>query len=301
MRDPSPSAGAFFERSGLGAALSALVVAMIAVALPGAPAVRAQATVEPATGNAKVDAELERFRRMLDPRDPFSNPGYLFVDRGAELWARTAGPKSVALATVCDLGLGVGRVDGAYAYLPRYFADADRVLDVEGRLLWCMTRLQGRSADDILKTRFSTPDHTSELEDLTAFVASKSNGHALAAPLHHRREREARALGEAIFYRRQGPWDFSCATCHGEPGKRIRLQQLPYFDDPRQAQDVMRTWPAYRVSQNTLRTMQHRLYDCFWQMRLPAVDYASDVTIALISYLAAKGAGGLIEVPSIKR
>ena len=255
---------------------------------------------KPAAGD-KVDAELDRYRTMLDARDPFANPGYLFVDRGQEAWNQPLGPKAVALAAVCDLGLGVGRVDGAYARLPRYFADADRVLDLEGRLLWCMTARQGRDRSEILKTKFSTPEKTSELEDLTAFVASLSNGKPLAAPLEHPREKAARALGEALFYRRQGPMDFACATCHGEPGRRIRLQTLPAFDVARQAQEVMGSWPAYRVSQNTLRTMQHRLYDCFWQMRLPAVDYASDVTIALTSYLAAKGARGIVTAPGIKR
>lgn len=294
-----------------GGALAATAMAAT-LALAQVPPVQSPASTPPAAAGAadaspaapatdKVDRELERFRGMLDASDPFSNPGYLFVDRGADLWAKLSGPRDVALAASCDLGLGVGKVDGAYARLPRYFPDVGRVLDLEGRLLWCMVNLQGRSMTELIKNRFSTPERTSELEDLTAFVASKSNGQPLAAPLEHVKEKQARALGETIFFRRQGPWDFACATCHGEPGKRIRLQALPAFDVAKEAQAVMRSWPAYRVSQNTLRTMQHRLYDCFWQMRLPAVDYASDVTVALTSYLAAKGAGGIIEAPSIKR
>lgn len=252
-------------------------------------------------GSDKVDSELDRYRGMLGKDDPFSNPGYLNVDRGADLWVKPNGPKAVALSAACDLGKGNGKVDGAYAELPRWFADAGRVLDLEARLLWCMVNLQGRDAAEIVKTKFSTPERTSELEDLTAFIASRSKGMPLAAHLETPQEKAAYALGEAIFYRRQGPWDFSCATCHGDKGRRIRLQALPYFDDPREAQDVMRSWPAYRVSQNALRTMQHRLYDCFWQMRLGPVEYGSDVTIALTTYLAAKGKGGVIDAPSIKR
>ena len=33
-------------------------------------------------------------------------------------------------------------------------------------------------------------------------------------------------MGEYIFYRRSGPQDFSCTICHGQEGKRIRLQDL---------------------------------------------------------------------------
>ena len=40
------------------------------------------------------------------------------------------------------------------------------------------------------------------------------------------------ALGEALFFRRSGPFDFSCATCHAAEGLRIRLQGLPYLADP---------------------------------------------------------------------
>jgi sulfur-oxidizing protein SoxA len=265
----------------------------------------ASAAAGPAAGAAaksapgdQVEKELERYRAMLS--DPFANPGLLFVDRGEQHWTTPAGPKNASLET-CDLGKGPGQLEGAYAELPRHFADAGRVLDLEGRLLWCMETVQGRDAKEVLKTKFSTAEKTSEFEDLTAFVANKSNGQKLAIKLEHPKEKEAYAVGEALFNRRQGPWDFACATCHEYEGKRIRLQNLPTFNDPKQAGAVMGTWPAYRVSQNTVRTMQHRLYDCFWQMRLPAVDYASDVTIALTTYLAKKAEGGVIEAPSIKR
>ena len=29
-------------------------------------------------------------------------------------------------------------------------------------------------------------------------------------------------LGKRAFFFRGGPYDFSCASCHAEPGKRIR-------------------------------------------------------------------------------
>ncbi len=41
------------------------------------------------------------------------------------------------------------------------------------------------------------------------------------------KEKEAVALGEALFVRRSGPFDFACATCHEAKGMRIRLQGLP--------------------------------------------------------------------------
>jgi sulfur-oxidizing protein SoxA len=246
-----------------------------------------------------TEKEIERYRQMLKD-DPWSNPGNLWVDRGEMLWQRAHGPKNASLER-CDLGLGAGMVDGAYAQLPRFFADADRVMDVEARLVWCMDKLQGLDPHETARRAYSNRDRTSELEALVSFVASRSNGLKFALRLDHPKEREAYAVGEALFYRRQGPMDFGCVTCHADDGKRIRLQQLPFFGDAKSAQEVVATWPAYRVSQETVRTMQHRMYDCYWQMRLPELDHGSDVSIALITYLTKRGEGGAINVPSLKR
>ena len=49
------------------------------------------------------------------------------------------------------------------------------------------------------------------------------------------------------------------------------------------------------------RTLQHRLYDCNWQMRLPELKYASDTSIALTTYLHYQGNGAVIRVPGFKR
>ena len=48
-------------------------------------------------------------------------------------------------------------------------------------------------------------------------------------------------------------------------------------------------------------TMQHRIYDCLWQERLPELELGSDVSIALISYLVKQAEGGEIIVPGMKR
>jgi sulfur-oxidizing protein SoxA len=245
------------------------------------------------------EKEIERYREMIS--DPMSNPGFLAVDRGEGLWSEKRGTRNVSLET-CDLGLGAGKLDGAFAKLPRYFADADRVMDLEQRLLWCMRTVQGLDTTDVVARRFSGPGRASDMEDLVAFIANKSTGTKIAIPLSHPKELEMAAVGEAMFYRRGGVNDFSCATCHADEGKRIRLQGLPKFSEPgKQAQDTMGGWPTYRVSQGALRTMQHRLWDCFRQQRWPVPEYGSDGITALTSFLQQQAAGGDINVPSIKR
>jgi L-cysteine S-thiosulfotransferase len=256
--------------------------------------------VVPAVALDETEKELERYRQMLKD-DPWSNPAMLDADRGEALWKDKRGPSNASLEA-CDLGKGPGKVEGAFAELPRYFRDANRVMDLETRLVWCMEKLQGFAHADIVKRPYSKANQAgTELEALTTYVASKSRGLKYNPSLAHAKEKQALAVGEALFFRRQGPMDFSCATCHADTGRRIRLQSLPFLGKPEEARKVIGEWPAYRVSQGTVMTMQHRIADCYWQMRLPLIDYGSDATVALGMYLVNQPKGGEITAPSIKR
>ena len=265
-------------------------IAFVVMFWASSPAVRAQ--------NAS-EKEIEHYRAMIS--DPMSNPGFLAVDRGELLWAEKRGSKNVSLEG-CDLGLGAGKLEGAYAQLPRYFSDADKVMDLEQRLKWCMENIQGLDTRDVVARRFSGPGRGSDMEDLVAYIANKSNGMKIEAQLGHAKEQEMAAVGEALFYRRGGVMDFACATCHAGEGKRIRLQGLPNLSKAgKDAQETMGSWPTYRVSQGALRTMQHRLWDCYRQQRWPVPEYGSDTITALEVYLNKQANGGEITVPSIKR
>ena len=269
------------------------------LALPGL-ALACIAIVAPAFAQDDADKEIERYRRMLKD-DPWANPGMLDVDRGEALWRTARGPKNVSLEG-CDLGKGPGVVKGAFAELPRYFADADRVMDAEARIVWCMEKLQGfERAALVAKPYPSGGQPTKDIGALATYVASQSSGMKLAPRQEHPKEKEALALGEALFFRRSGPMDFACATCHGDQGKRIRLQGLPYLSNPEEARAVVGEWPAYRVSSSHVMTMQHRIYDCFWQMRMPQVELGSEVPVALAMYLARLAEGGEISAPGLKR
>ena len=108
-------------------------------------------------------------------------------------------------------------------------------------------------------------------------------------------------VGKKVFYLRGGPMDFSCASCHGEDNKRIRLQDLPNLTSQPGASMGFGSWPAYRVSSGDLWSMQRRLNDCYRQQRFPYPGYASDVTIALGVYMGVNSQGGASVAPGLKR
>jgi sulfur-oxidizing protein SoxA len=268
------------------------IVVVFSLLLPASGYVAAQ--------DAETEKAIERYRQMLK-EDPWSNPGLLDADRGEALWKTPRGPKNVTLEQ-CDLGKGPGVVEGAFAELPRYFKDADRVMDVETRLLWCMEKLQGFNPADIVKrVHPGGGAPVKELGAIATFVANQSSGKVFAAKLDQPQEKEVVALGEALFNRRSGPMDFSCATCHAAEGLRIRLQGLPFLSEPKAAREVIGEWPAYRVSSTHVMTLQHRMYDCYWQMRMPELQLGSDVSVALISYLVKTAEGGKVAAPGLKR
>jgi sulfur-oxidizing protein SoxA len=280
-------------------ALALCAATAFAVAVPFQPAAAQSkpgaAKAAPAERDA-VTAEFEKFREVLED----ANPAELFEAKGEELWRTRRGPKNASLER-CDLGLGPGVVKGAYVQLPRYFADADAVMDAERRIVHCMVTLQGFSADELAKRPFSTAVATPDPVSLVTFVAGQSRGMKIAAPQKHPKEREAFELGREIFFYRAGSYDFSCASCHGEDGKRIRTQQLPNFTRPDQAIRAYQGWPGYRLTGGVMHTLQWRLWDCFRQQRFPEPGYVSGSLTALLTYLAVTANGQVYKGPGIKR
>ena len=99
-------------------ALSACAAASLAIATPLAVA-------------QDTDPSVQAYRQALADRD--GNPGLLVIERGERLFKSASGPKAASLQK-CDFGLGPGVLAGAYAQLPRWFADTQRVQDLESRL-----------------------------------------------------------------------------------------------------------------------------------------------------------------------
>lgn len=268
--------------------------AMVAASLAGA-LVAATSSAQTSTGDAAVK-EIEKYRQALGD----GNPAELWEARGEDLWKKQRGPKKVSLED-CDIGLGPGKVKGAYTVLPKYFDDTDKVEDLESRLVTCMVMLQGFSYEDAKKNPFGSPERKADMEALVAYVTAEARGMKMNVAGNHPKEKEAYEIGKAMFFHRGGPHDFGCATCHGADNQRIRLQDLPNLNRTEQAQRAYTSWPAYRVSQGEMRSFQWRLFDCFRQQRFPELDFASQGSIALTMYLAKNANGGVLTAPSIKR
>ena len=266
--------------------MKALRVAALAAA--ALLAVAAQAQTSTADG-------IAQYRALLAD----GNPADLWEAKGEGLWKTKRGPKNASLEG-CDLGKGAGVVKGAFVELPRFFADTQRVQDLESRLLTCLQVQQGFNAAEIAATPFGRGEQLN-IESLVTYVSAESRGLKFNLPQAHLEERKMLAAGQKIFFFRGGPYDFACASCHSEAGKRIRLQDLPNLTVNPGDGIGFAAWPAYRVSSGELWSMQRRLNDCYRQQRFPYPGYASDATIALGVYMGVQAKGAASIAPAIKR
>ncbi len=206
---------------------------------------------------------IAEYRAMLAD----GNPSELFEAKGEDLWKQKRGPKNASLEQ-CDLGKGPGVFKGAFVELPRYFTDTNRVQDMESRLLTCMETLQGFNAADIAKTPFGRGEQNN-VTALATWLSAESRGMKFNLSQSHVAEKTMYEVGKRLFFQRGGPHDFSCASCHGEDNKRIRLQDLPNLTKNPGDGIGFAAWPAYRVSNGQMWGMQQRLNDCYRQQRFP--------------------------------
>ena len=243
------------------------------------------------TGSPYLGQSPQNLQMMPD------NPALWVADDGEALFEEPRGPRNVSLEG-CDFGKGPGVLEGAYVELPRYFADTGKVMDLEARLVHCMITLQGFTKDDPpVKKRHGSD---SDMMKLQTYIAKQSNGMNWNPPMDHPLEKAMRDAGEVMFYRRSGTMDFSCQTCHGATGKRIRASVLPNINEPAEWTKAI-SWPAERAGQQNVRSTQHRLRGCLWQMRYPQIIAGSDASIALISFWTDAARGQPAILPDLKR
>jgi sulfur-oxidizing protein SoxA len=238
---------------------------------------------------------IAEYRKMLED----GNPAELFEAKGEALWKQKRGPKNASLEQ-CDLGKGPGVVKGAFVELPRWFADTQKVQDLESRLVSCMENLQGLNGAEIARTPFGRGEQNN-VTALATWVAAESKGMRFNLPQSHAEERRSYEIGKRVFYYRGGTHDFACASCHGEAGKRIRLQDLPDLTKNPGDGIGFAAWPAYRVSNGQMWGMQLRLNDCFRQQRFPFPGFGSEALTAVSTFMGVNAKGAESIAPSIKR
>ena len=218
-------------------------------------------------------------RAMQD--DDAANPGMLAVLDGEALWNRGEGPAGKSCAS-CH-GDARQSMNGVAARYPAFDAGRGRPVDLEQRINLCRTDRQQTAP---------LPFESRDLLALTAFVAHRSKGQPIAVADDPQTRRFADA-GRAIFERRQGQLNLSCAQCHDDNwGQKLAGAPVP--------QGHPNGYPVYRLEWQSLGSLRRRLRNCLFGMRAEPYPNDAPEIVDLELYLAWRARGLAIETPAVR-
>jgi sulfur-oxidizing protein SoxA len=161
--------------------------------------------------------------------------------------------------------------------------DGDKPIDLEGRIRLCRTAHQ--QAEPL------APE-SQDLLALMAVVANQSRGMSIA-PSNDPRLVPFREQGAAIYQRRQGQLNLSCAICHDDnAGKKLAGVTIPEAHPT--------GYPLYRLEWQALGSLKRRLRNCLVGIRAEAYPYDSVDYVALEIYLMDRAKGMVFESPGVR-
>lgn len=213
--------------------------------------------------------------------DDFSNPGFFWVERGAEEWKKAAGAAGKSCAS-CH-GDAAESMKGVATHYPEFEPSLGKLVNLEQRINLCRVRHM-QAAPLAYESR--------DLLALTTFIATQSRGMPVAvaidgpaAPFYEK--------GREFFFRRRGQFDLACNQCHDEnPGKMLRGELL--------SQGQTNGFPSYKLKWQDVGSTHRQFRRCNRLARSEPYDYGADEYVNLELYVAHRGQGLKIEAPSVR-
>ncbi len=215
--------------------------------------------------------------------DPFANPGLLWVDQGAALWAdATQGPSCASCHRATD-PVRHPLADAAHRY-PRFDAQRQRLINLEQQINRCRVDRQGRPA-----YAWESPP----LLALTTYLAHQARGSEVTLAITPETA-PFLALGRQYYYERRGQMNLACHHCHERSvGAMLRGDRL--------SQGLGNGYPTYRLQWQTIGSLQRRLRFCNAGVRAEPFAFGAAEYVNLELYLKWRAQGLTIETPAVRR
>jgi sulfur-oxidizing protein SoxA len=255
-----------------------LRLAVTALAITGAISI---ASAEIPLGERKSGYEFMSppTRAMQD--DDTANPGMLWVLDGEALWKKKVGAAGKACADCHDDART--SMKGVAARYPAFNKAQGRPINLEQRVNVCRTEQQ-QAKPFALESK--------DLLALAAYVGRQSRG-LPAAVADDAQTRPFIDNGRAMFTRRQGQLNLSCAQCHDDNWSG-RLAGSPV------TQGQPTGYPIYRLEWQNAGSLQRRLRNCLTGMRAVSPALGAPELIDLELYLMWRARGIKLETPAVR-
>jgi sulfur-oxidizing protein SoxA len=256
-----------------------LHVAALALAVQAFPAAAAEPQ-RPSPLRSGVEFTGESARKLQ--ADDFANPGMLWVERGAKLWNEVPGGNGKSCAGCHDDA--AQSMKGVATRYPRVDPDADRLVDLEGRINLC--REKNQQAAPLAR-------ESDELLALTAYVAHQSRGMPLAVTVDGK-SRAAFERGRVQYHTRIGQMNLACTHCHDRNwGRKLAAETV--------SQGHGNDFPAYRLEWQSLGSLERRIRACYYGVRAEMPPYGAEILLDLELYLGWRASGLPVETPGVRR
>lgn len=228
------------------------------------------------------DADRAMYAEMLE-----ANPAEIDVEEGSELLEEFCGGDA-GLAKF--LGVSEDELPHYVAGFPRYIGKLDRVVGLDQVLQVIMH--ENRHQPFKLKS--------GKMFAMSAYAKSIANEEKVNIDVNANPQMKAAyALGKEVFTTKRGGRGLSCMSCHSPDivGSVLRTQPLPDLG----AVGAGATWPAYRMTKSSLRTLQRRFQGCMKNALLAVLPIGSKEMVALEVYVTNEAKGKEIAIPGLKR
>ncbi|MFT7003810.1 MAG: sulfur-oxidizing protein SoxA [Sulfurimonas sp.] len=233
---------------------------------------------------AMSDADRAMYAEMLE-----NNPADIMVESGNELLAEYCGGDA-GLASF--LNVTEDELPVYIAGFPRYLEDFKQVVGIDQVLQGLMSK----NGHKPFKLK------SSNMFDMSAYAKSLANGEKSQIDIDSNQQmKDAYTLGKLTFEQKRGGRGLSCLSCHSSDviGSVLRTQPLPDLSVKGNAPAA--TWPAYRMTKSSLRTLQRRFQGCMNNALLKVIPLGSPEMVALEVYLTKEAEGAEIAIPGLKR
>lgn len=233
---------------------------------------------------AMSDKDRAMYEELLE-----ANPADINVASGEELVGEYCGGDA-GLAKF--LGVSEDKLPAYIAGFPRYVEKLKMVAGLD-QVMQAIMHDNGHKPFT-LKSK--------EMFDMMAYAKSIANDETINIDVNaNEHMKKAYALGKEVFETQRGGRGLSCLSCHSPDviGTVLRTQPLPELGYP--GNSAAATWPAYRMTKSSLRTMQRRFQGCMNNALLAVIPLGSPEMVALEVYVTEKSKGATIAIPGLKR
>jgi sulfur-oxidizing protein SoxA len=233
---------------------------------------------------AMSDADRAMYKEMLE-----NNPADIYVEEGGEIFEEELGGEE-ALAKF--LGVSEKELPKTIAGFPKYVKKLGNVVGLD-QVLQAMQVEQGKE-----RTKLKSE----KMFSMLAYVKSLANDEQFTIDINADEHiKTSYDLGKKTFETARGGRGLSCLSCHSKDiiGQVLRTQPLPDLGEA----GAGATWPAYRMTKSSLRTLQRRFQGCMKNALLKVIPIGSKEMVGLEVYVStlAQEKKKAIAIPGLKR